>query len=205
MRCRYHRIFRSARTFSFLGESYHYFYHKYNTTWKNERAVEIAIIWPIVKQYAPQRILELGNVLSHYFPVNHDIVDKDEKASNVINQDIVDFRPAKQYNLIVSISTLEHVGWDKESVNILAAVENLIRCLAPRGKIVATLPLGYNPGLDRLLLEKKLPFTATYYLKRINAENSWVQTEWANIQNIKYNCPFYGANGLLIGIVQSET
>lgn len=93
----------------------------------------------------------MGNVLSNYFSVNHDIVDKYEKSYGVINHDIVDFNPDKKYDLIVSILTLEHVGWDeipKEPTKILSAIKNMIALLEPEGKIVVTLPLGYNPEMD---------------------------------------------------------
>lgn len=110
----FYKISKSSRTFLFQGETYRYFYHKYNKTWKNERAVDIPIIWEIVKKSQKKRILEVGNVLSHYFPANHDIVDKYELAKGVINQDIVDFTACHKYDLIVSISTLEHVGYDEK-------------------------------------------------------------------------------------------
>jgi hypothetical protein len=106
----------SRKTFIFNGKTYYYFVHKYNTTWKNERAVEVPIIWDIVREHYRQgkRVLEVGNVLSHYFRIFHDVLDKYEVAEGVINQDVVDFKPAWKYDLIVSISTLEHVGWDEE-------------------------------------------------------------------------------------------
>lgn len=59
-------------------------------------------------------MLEVGNVLSHYFPIHHDIVDKYEVCPGVINQDIADFLPQEKYDLILSISTVEHVGWDEQ-------------------------------------------------------------------------------------------
>ena len=68
------------------------------------------IIWEEVKKHEAQRILELGNVLSHYYPVHHDIVDKYEKSSGVSNVDIRDFDTSKDYDLVVSISTFEHIG-----------------------------------------------------------------------------------------------
>jgi len=95
---------------------------------ENERAVEIPIIWHIVRENKGKRILEAGNVLSHYFRVDHDIVDKYERAEDVINEDVVNFQPSKKYDLIVSISTLGHVGWDenpKEPSKILKAIEHL--------------------------------------------------------------------------------
>ena len=48
-----------------------------------------------------------------YYKFEHDIVDKYEKKKGIINQDIVDYKPDKKYDLIISISTLEHVGWDE--------------------------------------------------------------------------------------------
>src|SRR2546422_127317 len=82
------------KTFIFNGRSYRYFYHVYNKTWKNERGVEIPIFWEIVQTHQGKRILEVGNVLSHYFHIQHDVVDRYEVAPGVINQDIVVFSPS---------------------------------------------------------------------------------------------------------------
>ena len=58
---------------------------------------------------------------------------------------MVDFKPAQKYDLIVSVSTLEHVGWDeevKDPLKIIRALENLKNnCLTQDGEIVATIPL----------------------------------------------------------------
>jgi hypothetical protein len=91
----YYRLFKASRTFTFQGEVYRYFYHPYNITWRNERAVEVPIVWKIVNKYVGRNVLEVGNVLSHYFPVHHDVLDKYEKAKGVINEDVVEFSPAK--------------------------------------------------------------------------------------------------------------
>jgi len=204
----YYKIFiikRKIPKFTFQEDTYSYFFHNYNTTWKNERAIEIPIIWKIVKECRGKKILEVGNVLSHYFPVNHDILDKYEKVDGIINQDVVDFQPSKKYDLIISISTLEHVGWDekpKEPMKILHAIENLKRCLAPGGKIVVTLPLGYNFEMDKLLQKGKIKFTKQYCLKRISKDNKWIKVDWKDIQSSKYDDPFPNANGLVIGIIE---
>ncbi len=191
------------KTFFFNGRSYRYFYHVYNKTWKNERAVEIPIFWEIVQTYQGKRILEVGNVLSHYFHIQHDVADKYEVAPGVINQDIVDFLPPEKYDLIVSISTLEHVGWDeepREPRKILRAIENLkTRCLTHGGKIVASLPLGYNPYLDQLLKDGKIPFMRQHYLKRVSKKNYWVEVDWDSVREAKYGR--FVANALVIGII----
>lgn len=198
-------LFKSGRNFSLHGKNYPYFIHRYNPTWRNERTVEIPIIWEMVKQQRENRILEVGNVLSHYFPVNHDILDKYEKAEGVINNDVVDYMSSEKYDLIVSISTLEHVGFDeekKEPEKILHAVDNLKKCLSDNGKIAVTLPLGYNPELDRFLDGKKLGFTEQYFMKRISEDNDWIETTWDDVKNSKYGSPFPFANAIVIGIIE---
>jgi len=173
----------------------------------NERAIEVPIIWDIVKK-SKGKILEVGNVLSHYYSVSHDIVDKYEKAKDVINQDIVDFRPSITYDLIISISTLEHVGWDeipREQGKILLALDNLkLNCLAPSGKMVITLPLGQNSELDNFLSEDKIDIGKQYYLKRISKFNEWIEVGWNDVKGIKYSF-ITGANGIIIGILENYT
>ena len=76
----------------------------------------------------------------------------------------------KEAYKIVSISTIEHVGWDetpRDPKKIPLALENLTtRCLAPDGEIVVTLPLGYNTYLDKLLkeLEKRRIESRTFFI-----------------------------------------
>lgn len=203
----YHKVLRSSKTFEFQGARYHYFIHRHNTTWRNERCVEIPIVWKILEEHQGKGTLEVGNVLSHYYPVKHDIVDKYEVSSGVINQDVVDFRPSVRYDLIVSISTMEHVGWDEdprdqskilgEPVKILRALENLLECLAPGGMMVITIPVGYNPQLDRSLAEGRIGFTKRLCLKRVS-KNKWVESDWADSKDAKCGTPYTAANALVI-------
>ena len=203
----YHRLFQSSRTFTFQGSRYHYFFHKYNTTWRNERCVEIPIVRKILEGCQSREILEVGNVLSHYYPVKHDIVDKYEVFSGVINQDVVDFLPSKRYDLIVSISTMEHVGWDEdprdqskilgEPVKILNALDNLQECLAPGGNMVITFPVGYNPQLDKSLAEGRIGFTKRLCMKRVS-KNKWVEADWAACREARYGVPYAAANALVV-------
>ena len=196
---------RPPGTFTFQGKPYRYFYNHYNTTWKNERAVEVPIILEEVKFHRGSRILEVGNVLSNYVHFQHDIVDKYDKTTGVTNQDVVDFQPHGKYDLIVSISTLEHVGWSekpRDPKKILLAFENLTKCLASGGKIIVTLPIGYNTYLDKLLKEDKIHFTEQYYLKRISDDNKWIQVERGEVCEAKYNAPFPFANAVVIGVIR---
>src|SRR5713226_728772 len=73
----------AGQTFALGGETYQYFYDDYNLTWCNERTVEIPIIWRAVCENKERRVLEVGNVLSHYFSTSHLVVDKYERNPKV--------------------------------------------------------------------------------------------------------------------------
>ena len=200
----YYQIFKN-RCFQFDGKTYRYFYHLYNTTFRKERSVEIPIIMGYVEGEKGKAILEVGNVLSNYFSFEHDVVDKYEMAEGVVNQDIVGFAPGKKYDLIVSISTLEHVGWDetpREKDKILKALENMRGLLNNGGRIVITMPLGYNGDLNSLLRENSLPFTSIRFLKRISADNQWREVDFEEVKDARYGYLHQNANAIVIGIVQ---
>ncbi|MFN3681735.1 MAG: hypothetical protein ACK4VP_06815 [Nitrospira sp.] len=192
------------KVFRFDGKEYEYFYHPYNKTWKNERGIEIPIFQEILLSHHGKRILEVGNVLSHYFPVQHDVVDKYEVSSGVINQDIIEFVPHEKYDLIVSISTLEHVGWDEQPQDppkLLRAIEHVrSTCLAPGGMLVASLPVGYNRYFDDLLDGGSSPFTTHHFLKRISKRNYWVEANWEEVRGASYGR--FVAHAICIGIIQ---
>jgi SAM-dependent methyltransferase len=198
----YYKTFKQE-LFKFNGEIYNYFYHTYHTTWKNERSIEIPIIQRYIDSNKYKNVLEVGNVLSHYFPVSYDIVDKYEEGEHVINTDVVDFNPKKRYNLIISISTIEHIGYDekiKDPMKIRKALAHLKTLLAPNGKIIISVPLDYNPEMDKLIKYEKT-FSELYYLKRI-AVDKWIEVNKEDIKNAKFNYPFPKDNALVIGIIR---
>lgn len=200
----WHYYFQIFRKFKFQGNLYSYFYHPYNRTWCDERIIEIPIIWRIIKGRKGMKILEVGNVLSHYFSINHEVVDKYEKAKGVKNIDIINFRTEQKYDLIVSISTLEHIGWDekpKKPAKIFQAIKNLKNILVEDGQIIATIPLGQNSFLDSILKTKKTFFNQQYYFKRISF-NKWIEANREDIKYVRYNQPYPAANGLMIGIIK---
>ncbi len=188
---------KNKKSFIFQSKEYNYFYHLYNCSCLNERAVEVPIIWQQVQNYQGKRILELGNVLSHYYNFPHDIVDKYEKFDGVINQDIVDFRSEKKYDLIVSISTLEHVA------EFSSAIENLKNHLNAGGKIIATLCLGYSPQVDKLLEEGNLGFKKQYFMKRVSGGNDWQEANYDEVRGIKYDYAGWTARGIVIGVIEN--
>jgi hypothetical protein len=205
----YYRLIEKIRDlangeFTFNGFTYKYFHHRHNTTWRNERIVEIPIVWTEVQKYDAKQVLEFGNVLSYYFPVHHCVVDKYDRRAG-LNVDILDLRLPKKYDLIVSISTIEHVGFNEgkyagqnqvtphSAEKIRRAIDVLQEYLAPHGKLIITAPLGYNPELDDLLRKDRI-LTGAKYLKRISRSNKWIEVREGEIKNVEYDAPYSGAS-----------
>lgn len=199
-------LLKKKKYFYFKEKKLSYFYHRYNSTWKNERIIEIPIVVDYIKKFPNKKILEFGAVLKHYYPIKWDILDKYERGKNIINQDVIDFKPKQKYDLIVSISTLEHVGFDeekKDSLKILKAIENLRKnCLNKEGKAIFTMPLGYNIQMDKLLFERKIKFDEKVFLKRINKKNEWKEASEEESKKARYGSPFKAANYLIVGIIK---
>src|SRR6476659_1445958 len=129
----------SRGTFELQGRSYCYLYDRHKLTWLTERAVEVPVVQAIVDDSAGKRVLEVGNVLSRYGPASHVVVDKYEHAPGVLNRDALELDGLGWFDLIVAISTLEHVGWDehpRDSGKALRAVDALRRLLTPGGQLV---------------------------------------------------------------------
>jgi len=199
------------KSFLFNNNEYEYFNHDYNSTGVNERAVEIPIILDILNNAeSSDSILEVGNVLSHYINISHDIIDKHEVMDGVINCDICEFETSKKYDLIISISTIEHIGLDEicfdfsspqNPSKVFKAINKMKSLLSDKGKMVVTFPIGHNNVLDKALKGNMLPFTELYYLMRITSDNTWIETSKEKIIDLKYNAPFNNANGLIIGIL----
>jgi hypothetical protein len=188
-----------SQTFVFADKKYRYVIHPF--TLNNERTVEIAIASEFLRDKTGE-ILEVGNVLSNYCSFSHDVVDKYELTPGVINEDIVSFSPGKKYDVIVTLSTLEHVGWDetpREPEKILQAIARLKELLKDGGDLLVTIPLGYNSYVDNLVRAGKTGFMETRYLKRITANNQWREAQLAEVATAQYNSPFPCANAIMVG------
>lgn len=200
----FYSIFRHNCTFLFQNSRYKYYYHLYNRTVAGERIVELPIAFRLLDKYKGKSILEVGNVISHYRHVTHDILDKYEVASGVINQDIIEFNPPQRYDLIISISTLEHVGRDygeeysPEKFN--AAVRNLKKLLSRKGQLFVTLPVSFNLYLYKLIMSHKMPFTKESYLQRSSFLNDWVQIPFSKVKAREgYDNYYANANCIYVG------
>jgi SAM-dependent methyltransferase len=192
-----------ATYFKFKNEEFKFFISTYNNTWDNERGVEVAIFKKFlddgIKDH--KRILEIGNVLNKYFTEKKwDIVDKFEKAVGVINEDIAEYTPPKKYDMILSISTLEHVGFDDDSVDpevVDRALENIKSMLNIGGVFVFSDPLGYNKAWDKKIFENSYDLDDIIYLKRTGYRD-WVESSLLSVAGVEYDFPYSNANALAI-------
>jgi hypothetical protein len=196
-----------SRAFQFCGKEYRYFYHPYNFTLFNERCIEVPIIHSMVKEAfaAGLPVLEIGNVLSHYFPrpkgASHDVVDLYEKDDGVICADAASFSLERKYSLIVSISTLEHVGWDepvKDSGKPRMALLNIQRHCAPGGEAVVTFGLGQNPHVDALALGGEPEGWQWSFMRKLGAMR-WEMCSLEDAKAAKYGEPYTFANCVAFG------
>ncbi len=190
------------KTFRYRGKAYRYFCHWYNTTFLNERAVEIAVALAMLKKARGKRILEIGNVLSHYTDVTWQVLDKYEKGKGVINEDVVDFHPNERYDLIISISTMEHVGFDehpKDATKYSRAIENLKTLLAPGGSMFVTIPVGYNPDSVNDSCHTNL-FETTQYLKHVSALR-WEEVSKEEALQARFYYPYQFGNAVIFCMV----
>ena len=188
--------------FQWEGEELQCFYHRYNMTWAGERAAEIPIAKKFLDAAAGKTVLEVGNVLPHYFATNHTIVDKFEVAPGVINQDILDYRPETQFDLILSISTFEHIGFDDDSEGgsgkkIVNGVKHCRSLLSPAGRLVLTVPLGYNPELDGLIRTNDWEAAAGRYLYRTGF-TQWQECDQSTAFTHPYRSRFPYGNAIMI-------
>lgn len=191
--------------FRFEGREHGYLYHPYKQTWMTERAVEVPVIRAIVAEHATARVLEVGHVLGHYGPVGHTVVDKYEQAPGVLNHDVFELAPLGEFDLIVAISTLEHVGWD-ESPRVPGrageAVTALAARLAPGGRLVITVPVGYNPSFDAGLRSGAVALDSVAALRQIRSGPHWRQVPIAEAWPAPYDFLLYHARAVVVGTVE---
>lgn len=142
--------------------------------------VPIALAWldavlPVplsARDYQP-RLLEVGNVLRNYpfapralwtpppqrrrhAPLTHprlerwDVVDLTDPGPGVLNVDVHEFDPVHLYDAILSVSTVEHVGWDVDGDPDAArqAIDLMRSWLRQNGRMLVTFPIGHHPHLD---------------------------------------------------------
>lgn len=165
-------------TFGYYDTRLPYFDHPYNSTARNERAVELPVAFAWLDCQTGQG-LEVGNVTSHYRPPTHRVVDLYEQAPGVDNVDLFDV--TGPFDWVLSISTIEHVRWDvaetRDAVGAVAALTRLRSLMAPGGRMLVTVPFGHHPHLDAHLCAGRSG--ATRESTMVRDGDGWAQCEGA--------------------------
>lgn len=164
-------------TFTLQGQALAYVDEVYNNTRLNERCVEVAVALHLIAKAAS--VLEVGCVMPHYLPnlslvapaaspdgagvpaggtggANdaYTVVDLYEQFEGVINEDVLTYQPERLYDLVLCISTLDHLHSPGE---VLAAIRRMKGWRTLGGLLLVTLPFGQpawiggGPWLDALL------------------------------------------------------
>lgn len=180
------------RTFAFNGSRYRYFYHRYNNTCETERCVEIPIAWALLERCRGGNVLEIGNVLNHYRYFPHTVVDKYETTDGVANIDVQDFITEQKYDAIVSISTMEHVGWDEEPLEApkaIRCIHRLREMLNPGARMLISFPIGHNMSLDQAIVDGTLGCEELVGMKR-EGFNKWSELPVVDLLKYRLEPPY---------------
>lgn len=195
------RAGRHPGTFVFGTKTLTYFAHDYHYTWLNERAVEVALALDLLDRRPEAEVLEVGNVLGHYTDLSHAVVDKYERAPGVLNADVADLDLGRKFDLIMAISTLEHVGLDEDTLDEDKPVRALTRLrahLAPGGLLWVTHPVGYNAALDAHFRNGALGAAHLRALLRDPSRNVWREVPVEDVWATPYDRLLYTAHAVVV-------
>lgn len=187
--------------FAFGSEQYPYLYHRYKFSWLTERAVEVPIVQAIVDRHRTRRVLEVGNVLAHYREQDHLIVDKYEQGPGVLNRDVLELADLGAFDLVVAVSTIEHVGRDEEPRDpekASEAVRALRSLLARGGRLVLTVPVGYHHGLDAALRDGTFRPARLGALRRERLGPHWREVSPDTVWGTPYDFLLYSARAVVV-------
>lgn len=193
-----------ARAVEFRGASVPLVYARHNVTWANERCLELALAQQFLTGVPSERVLEVGNVTPNYFGGGHTVVDKYEPGA--LQVDIVDFESGRRFDLILSISTFEHIAFDEAggpegpdavAGKIRAALDRCLALLAPGGTFAITVPMGYNPALDEMVAAGKLGCDRATWFKRFPGRD-WREVGREEGLGCRYGSPYPFANGVML-------
>lgn len=192
---------RDPGSFSWDGRTLPYFVDHYHYTWLNERTVEIALALDLLEHQPEAEVLEIGNVLGHYTDLTHPVVDKYEHAPGVLNADVADLDLGRTFDLVMAVSTLEHVGLDEDTVDpakAARAVERLHAHLKQGGLLWVTHPVGYNLALDEQIRSGELAFTRLRGLRREDSRNCWREVPVEEVWGTPYDRLLYTAHAIVV-------
>ena len=162
----------------YKNKSFDYFNHSYNSTFTNERRVEIPLLREFMLRH--KSFIEIGCVSPYYFESDHLVYDLTDPHSRAVN---VDAEHLDLADNILSISTIEHfgVGDCGNPVELGKAINFLKKIISTNFKYLITWPLGYNLELDHFVYNNIS--IANYVCRDNNTNYTWKQKSIEELTN----------------------
>lgn len=193
----YHKIY--DRYFKYEGCRIKYFIRLARII-NSERIVEIPLTIKLIQKTKFDSCLEIGDTVSKYFTFPHDIIDKYERRHNIIQADAYSYNFPVKYDLIISISTIEHIGKDEDKVfpeKAVLTLKRLMQQLNTHGLLFVTVPINYNEELDTFIRSNPSELNICF-LARISFTNMWRQVSKETAFQHTYNYSYFHANSIAI-------
>jgi hypothetical protein len=191
------------RTIELLGRRIPLHYEFRRWAWRSERCVELALGMRALRAHDSRDVLEVGNVMPLTGIGGHTVVDKYEKGPDVLNVDIVDYAPERRFGLVLSLSTLEHVGWDelpRDPGKAALALARLKDLSEPGGAMLVTIPVGTHRRLERAFTAPQSPFDAIALFVKTSRRARWTRREPSELSRYEYARPYALGNAILVGV-----
>jgi hypothetical protein len=188
------------KQFRYNGKSYEYRRDDLQCQ-LGERCIEVPIAIDILSQFKYGNIIEVGNVLQKYINSHLTVIDKYDTNDGCINLDVLEYIPQEKPDLIISISTIEHIGFDMGESNDPSKIPKFFewvgKVLPIGGELFFTFPIGYNPTLDAFVQDNIWNMHSFGAMKRISQTNEWQECDldWSS----KYGEPYEYGNMVFIG------
>ncbi len=187
-----------------LGQRIPLHYEFRRWAWRTERAVEIALGHRALRSFAPEDVLEVGNVMPLAgAAAGHTVLDKYEAGAGVINEDIVGFSPQRRFQLVLSLSTLEHVGWDevpRDPEKAGVALKMMSGLVADGGALLVTIPVGWHRDLEQTFVAPGGAFDSVTLVAKRSRRPRWEPRPMSELTSISYGAPFACGNAILVGV-----
>ena len=169
-----------------------YFDHPFNTTIKNERQIEIPVALRFIESKHPNKIIEIGSVLHHYFDLNHVSIDPTDKHATLNDYaENINFKNKS----VLSISTLEHIGRGDYGLpkNKTLSSSVLNKIYNDSSSCLISWPIGFNIYLDEYVKENSFD----YVFHRRKTDTEWELSFDENNFNASYNKPYHAGNSVI--------
>lgn len=185
------------KTFTFDDSKYTYETGEYNDARLNERAVEVPIAAKLATTY--DRVLEVGNVLSHYGYEVNTVVDMGDYGKGFDVEDILLFKTGELFDCAICISALVHFPADIFAIEIVQHIKSLLK---PGSPYLFTIPYGYNASIHSAIDENEFSVDNTYRLDKVDFEkHTWKELtakQTNRLPDLAYNGKSQWANTLYI-------